>query len=174
VISPEASGLLSPMGSELRWNARMSLALTYERLGQPETSLRMRRDAYLGFLKLNGLESFQTLTTALNYALSLANLKRYAEAKSLLRRTLPVARRVLGEGHRLTLKMKKIYAELLYEDPTATLDDLREAVTTLEDTERIARRVLGGAHPLTEDTEWELQESRAALRAREISSAGTG
>ena len=27
VISPEASGLLSPMGSELRWNARMSLFL---------------------------------------------------------------------------------------------------------------------------------------------------
>ena len=25
VISPEASGLLSPMGSLLRWNARMSL-----------------------------------------------------------------------------------------------------------------------------------------------------
>ena len=32
----------------------------------------------------------------------------------------------------------------LYQDPRATLDDLREAVTTLEDTERIARRVFGG------------------------------
>ena len=63
--------------------------------------------------------------------------------------------------------MKKIYADSLYKDPTATLDDLREAVTMLEDTERIARRVLGGAHPMTEETERELQESRAALRARE-------
>ena len=36
-----------------------------------------------------------------------------------------------------------------YEDPGATLDDLRDAVTTLEDTARIARRVFGGAHPTT-------------------------
>ena len=40
------------------------------------------------------------------------------------------------------------YAEALYKDTGATLDDLREAVTTLEKTERTARRVLGGAHPL--------------------------
>ena len=55
----------------------------------------------------------------------------------------------------------------LYEGDGATLDDLREAVTTLEDVERIARRVLGGSHPLTTDIEHALQESRAALRARE-------
>ena len=63
--------------------------------------------------------------------------------------------------------MKKIYADSLYKDPPATLDDLREAVTMLEDTERTARRVLGGAHPLTGDIELMLQLSRAALRARE-------
>ena len=54
-----------------------------------------------------------------------------------------------------------------YEDPDATLDDLREAVTSLEDTTRIARRVMGGAHPLTVDIEDELRDARAALRARE-------
>ena len=37
------------------------------------------------------------------------------------------------------------YAQALYKDPGATLDDLREAVAELEDTERTARRVLGGA-----------------------------
>ena len=40
-------------------------------------------------------------------------------------------------------------------------------MTTLAETERISRRVLGGAHPLTEDTEDELRDARAALRARE-------
>ena len=45
------------------------------------------------------------------------------------------------------------YATSLYEDPSATLDDLSGAVTTLEDIERISRRVLGGAHPLTLLTE---------------------
>ena len=57
----------------------------------------------------------------------------------------------------------------LYEDPAATLDDLREAVETLEDAERTARRVLGGAHPTTMGIERRLRESRAALRARETS-----
>ena len=81
--------------------------------------------------------------------MSFMTLKRFEESKSLLRKTMPVARRVLGESHDLTLRMRWSYAAALYEDNGATLDDLREAVTTLEDTERIARRVLGGAHPTT-------------------------
>ena len=84
-----------------------------------------------------------------------------------MRKTQPVARRVFGESHELTLRAKWIYAMALYDDPDATLDDLREAVTTLEETERIARRVFGGAHPLTEGLEGDLRAARAALRARE-------
>ena len=60
-----------------------------------------------------------------------------------------------------------MYAEALYKDDGATLDDLREAVTTLEDTARIARRVLGGAHPLTMGIECNLQEVRALLNGSE-------
>ena len=59
------------------------------------------------------------------------------------------------------------YAEALYKDAAATLDDLREAEAILENAERIARRVFGGAHLLTMHIEAELQKSRAALRARE-------
>jgi hypothetical protein len=66
--------------------------------------------------------------------------------------------------------MRTLYAQALYKDASATLDDLREAVTTLEEIERIARRVLGGAHPLTTDFERDLQKARAALRARETPS----
>ena len=83
---------------------------------------------------------------------------------------MPVARRVLGEGHDLTFKMRWSYAQSLYRDPGAALDDVREAVTTLEETERTARRVLGGAHPTTESIEDELRDARAALRARETPS----
>ena len=79
---------------------------------------------------------------------------------------MPVARRVLGEGHRITLKMRWLYAETLYKDDEATLDDLREAVTALEETERTARRVLGGAHPTTVGIEGALGKARAALRLR--------
>ena len=60
--------------------------------------------------------------------------------------------------------MRCIYAEALYKDVDATLDDIREAVTTLEDTERIARRVFGGAHPITVDIENSLRHAQESLR----------
>ncbi|CAH0368083.1 unnamed protein product, partial [Pelagomonas calceolata] len=97
----------------------------------------------------------------------LRGLQRLEEAKSLLLKTMPVARRVLGKNDRLTLKMRACYGQSLYMDADATLDDLREALTIFEEIERIARRVLGGAHPLLVSIERDLKRSRAALRARE-------
>ena len=87
-----------------------------------------------------------------------------------MRKTIPVARRVLRDKDRLTLKMRWSYAQSLYKDDDATPDDLREAVTTLEDTERIARRVLGSAHPTSSVIEKCLGYARAALRARDTPS----
>ena len=66
------------------------------------------------------------------------------------------------------------YAEALYADDDATLDDLREAVTTLEDAGRIARRVLGGAHPVTGWIGGSLRYARAKLRIREQRSRRQG
>ena len=111
---------------------------------------------------------------ALNYASNLSNVGRFEEARSLLRKNIPVAQRVLGEHDVLTLYMKMHHAEALYEDGGATLDDLREAVTTLEETARIARRVLGSAHPNAMKIEQCLQKSRAALRAREETQPSAG
>ena len=104
-------------------------------------------------------------------AASLAELRRFEEAKTLLRKSLHVARRVLGDSHDLTLQMRWTNARALYEDPGATLDDLREAVETIEDTGRIVRRVLGGEHPLAMWIEGDFQKARAALAARETPSA---
>ena len=106
--------------------------------------------------------------SANNYAALLKKLNLFEEAKVLLRKTMPVARRVLGESHRLTLKMRWIYARALYENPGATLDDSREAVMTLEDVVRIARRVLGSEHPFVGLTELRLRNARATARAREL------
>ena len=92
---------------------------------------------------------------------------RFKEVKSLRRKAIPVARRVLGEGHELTISMRQNFATVLFRDDGATLDDLREAVTMYEETERIARRVFGGAHPLTVKIGGILPKARAALRARE-------
>ena len=59
------------------------------------------------------------------------------------------------------------YARTLYEDDSASLDDLREAVAIFEETVRAARRVLGGAHPLTDLIGDHLRLARASLHARE-------
>ena len=106
----------------------------------------------------------------INYAVSLTNLRRFEEAKALMRKVLPALRRVFGENHELTLKMRWYYAVALYKDDGATLDDLHEAIQTLEETKRTVRRVFGGAHPFTKYIEVALRYSRAALRARETSS----
>ena len=144
-----------------------NLANTYEKLGRLDKALPRRRDVYSGRLKLNGEEHRETFIAALNFASTMVDLQRVEEVKSLFRRTVPVARRVLGENDFLTLVIRGNYAKVLYKDPSATLDDLREAVSTFEDTERIARRVLGGGHPFTKGAECELRKSRAALRAGE-------
>ena len=118
-------------------------------------------------MKLLGEENEETLTAANNYANSLNDQQSFEGAKSLLRKMIPVARRVLGESHDLTLLMRWSYGDTLHEDPGATLDELREAVTTLEDTAQIARRVLGGAHPDVLGIETALRNARAALATRE-------
>ena len=80
---------------------------------------------------------------------------------------MTVARRVLGEGHRLTLTMRWNYAQTLCENPCATLKNLRESVTTFEEVKRTMRRVLGGTHPDTMAIEIALRQARAKLGARE-------
>ena len=148
-----------------------NLATTYKALGRFEDALRMRRDIYSGWLRLEE-ENHNTFREANNYASSLMQLQHYAKARSLLRRTIPVARRVSGDDDVNTLRLRWNYARTLvalYEDADATLDDLREAVTTFEDVARISRRVLGGAHPTTTGIDTELQLARAALRAHESS-----
>ena len=104
---------------------------------------------------------------------SLERLKRFREAKKLLRKKIPMARRTLGDSHPDTLRMRWLYAMVLYDDADASLDDQREAVGTLEEIEPIARRVLGGAHPVTEGIEGDLRNTRAILHARETPPPGS-
>ena len=100
-------------------------------------------------------------------------LDHLEEAKSLLRKMIPVARRFLRDSNDITIMMRSMYAEALYKADDAMLDDIREAVATLEETERTARRVLGGTHPDTASIEEDLQKARAVLRARETPPPGS-
>ena len=145
--------------------AQSNLANTYEAVGRNESATSLRKHAYYGFLKLYGEEHRSTLLEADNYALSLVALRRFQEAKQLIRKSLSVAQRALGESHQLTLKMRSLYASALCLVEGATLSDLREGVTMLEDADRVARRVLGGLNPVAAGIQKNLQAVRAALAA---------
>ena len=56
----------------------------------------MQKAVYLGRLRIWGEEHRDTLLAANNYTATLVVLRRFEEAKALLRKTMPVARRVLG------------------------------------------------------------------------------
>ena len=146
---------------------RSNLASSYEALGRNEEAMNLQQDVYSGRLRLNGEEHYDTLLAANNYAVTLACHDRFEEAKSLYRKSIPVAQRVLGESNEITLKMRRSYAGTLVINNGATLDDLREAITTLEELAPTALRVLGGAHPIATEIQLCLQDARAALRARE-------
>ena len=103
--------------------------------------------------------------------MTLSLLEHFEEAKSLLRKALPVARRVHGENDAITFKMRWSLAGVIIAEPGATLDSVREAKKMLEETAPTARRVLGSAHPTTEGIEETLQCARAVLRARELSNS---
>ena len=148
-------------------SVQANLARTYAKVGRPLEALCIERDIYSAHVKIHGEAHENTLISALNCASSLNRLQRFKEAKSLMRKMIPVARRVVGEYDETTIRIKWTYTLALYSDDRATLGDLHEAVTTLEDVEPIARRVFGGAHPLTKGMEESLQVARAALAARE-------
>ena len=152
--------------------AQGNLAMSYQRLGRSE-ALRLRQKVYSGHVNLHGEEDPDTLREANNYAALLKKLGRFEEAKSLMRKSIPTAHRVLGETHDLTLTMRRIYAESLFYDTGATLDDLHEAVTTLEEIEPTTRRVFGGSHPLAVAIEGNLQKARSVRRGRDTPSTGS-
>jgi len=91
---------------------------------------------------------------------------RHEEASSLMRKIIPVARRIFGETNITFLRMRWLYALALFKDQAATLDDLREAVTTLESVAPTWKRVFGPAHPETPSIQGALKEARKALAAR--------
>ena len=144
----------------------------YQGLGREEEGLLLKREVYSKKLKIYGMEHRRTLLEAYNLANTLLDPGRYEEAKALLRKTMPVARRVLEENDDTTLRMRWLYAMALYQDDGATLDDLHEAVETLESVARVWTRVFGEAHPETQKVQGALEEVREALAARAAASSG--
>ena len=90
-------------------------------------------------------------------------LERHAEAKPILYKAIPNARRTLGAEHDLTLNLRKFYGQFLYEDPSASRADVVEAIEIIEDVQRRARRVFGPGHPNWESLPRDLMAAREKL-----------
>jgi hypothetical protein len=145
-----------------------NLANTYQLLRRFDEALRMRQELYSRCLQLFG-EHEKTLIAANNLVGLLIDLKRFNETRAVLRKTVPAARRVLGDHYLLTLMIRGQNERAVYEDDSATIDDLHKSVKALEDLARTARRVLGGAHPFVLGIEGDLLPgARAALARRNL------
>ena len=148
--------------------AQTRVGYSYNALGRNEEALPLQRDVYSGRLKLYGENHQETIWSAGYLANSLYRTRRFDEGKALLRKVIPVARRVLGKGNIDVVRLRWSYGCFLYRAPDATLDDIREAVATMEETYGTVRRVFGAEHSYTREMDpKDIRFAQAELRARE-------
>ena len=80
--------------------------------------------------------------------MTLLDLRRFEEAKKVLRKVTPVSQRVLGTEDEQTLSLREDFARAILGGESSA-EEKREALRMLEDTVAVMRRVLGPAHPDT-------------------------
>ena len=99
-------------------------------------ALELKNDPLVTAGVLNGL------------TISLLDKGEYAEVKSLIRASLPLAERALGSAHDVTSRLYMNLGEALYFDPRRSRDDVVEAGAILKGAAKASKRTLGEAHPL--------------------------
>ena len=130
----------------LRGNISVSLG----KLGRREEALSIKRECYQYLVDREGKKGERAIYQAFNIAADLNQLKRYTEATSFLRDQIPLATRVLGKDHEITLKFQKLYAMVVFGPPDGPWSEEKvRALGLLEAFNRSARRVLGPSHPET-------------------------
>jgi len=147
--------------------AQSNIAITYKELGRHEEALRLNREVYSGFLRLNGEEYEGTVQAALNLSTSLVNTSNFAEARAFTRKQMKLATRVLGSDHRITLDFQWGYTRAFTLDKDVSAEQLAEVATTLEKTLKTAQRVLGREHPDTCSIHNELATAREEIARRQ-------
>ena len=140
-----------------------NIAGTYRALGRTEQALSLRRDVYSGTVKLKGKQHAESITECSNLIINLLELRRFQEAKRLLREVIPVARRVLGNEHTSTLSLCEDLSRATILDVECSANERREAIRTVEDTLGVMRRVLGPQHPDTKRVQQNLEAYREAF-----------
>ena len=91
------------------------------------------------------------------------DLEQFDEARAFLQDRIPEAIQALGKDADLALKLRRMYAQCLYENDGASREDVTAAIATLEDIDRRGTRVYGPAHPQAVSTRNRLAEARETL-----------
>ena len=81
----------------------------------------------------------------------------------MLLEQLPIANRVLGEDHEVTLSMQRNVVINLLNDPESTKDDASQAERTARSALTVVRRVFGAKHPQTRVMESWLRHAQNKL-----------
>ena len=133
-------------------------------LGRTDEALELERRLYQTHLKRDPrLAELDTIFAGSNLVGSLVNVKRYAEARALLKTIIPTARRSPGDNHPITLNLRGSWAQAIYMDSRASDEERVDAVATCEDCVRISLRVMGPTHPKHLNYQDDLRRARAVL-----------
>jgi len=85
-----------------------------DELGHHEEALEIKRKVHDLFKTNMGMHNRDTIVSALQVAMVLIKLKRFEESKHLLKDQLPVAQRVFGLDHEITLRLSAEYAQAIF------------------------------------------------------------
>ena len=98
-----------------------------------------------------------------NLGESLVHTSHFTEARSLMRKHLPIARRVVGPDHEITYGIIETLAGAMFQNALAPRKDLVEATEMLTKQLKRLRQVLGAAHPDTQRHEGYLKHIQERL-----------
>ena len=141
---------------------QVNAANCYSMCGREDEALQLRRNTHAKDRALYGAKHENAIQSGNCLAESLHTLRRYAEAKELLRKMLRLSQ-PLGPDHDQRLRAREQLSRVILEDPDASRADAREAVTILEDTIQRRRRVFGRRHPQTLQCEKALADAHDLL-----------
>lgn len=120
---------------------RNTLGRIYNASGRHQEALAVRKDIMDWYLRVHGPVYMRTLSVQSNYAVSLSQLDRDAEAVELLQRTLPTRLQLLGPDH-----VDVGVHEVNLATSLRLLGRFEEALPLFEDGARIFRDKLGAEH----------------------------
>ena len=119
----------------------------------------------------HGIDDASTIQAGLNLSVSLTDLKRYEEARSIQRKIIPVALRILGAENDTTLLLLRTNVRSVYSDPKATLADLRQTERSMRDVLQRTRQIYGASHPDTQTCERFMHNVKQILAKRDSGGA---